>query len=157
MTRSANMSRRYSNYAGVLERGFAWFIDGIVMFVLVLIVLIPLLVIGLGASGGAGSGTGAAQGVEAIGALFSLVLAFAYYAGSEAKWGQTPGKMLVGIRVVRTDGRDCTPAEAVLRNVTKILGGAALFSVIVAIVLILGTDENQRLGDIIGGTTVVKV
>ncbi|WP_247001972.1 RDD family protein [Halosolutus gelatinilyticus] len=126
------------------------------MFVLVLIMLISLFVIGIGASAGAGGGAGRMQGAEALGGLIGLVLAVAYYAGSEAKWGQTPGKMLVGIRVVRTDGRDCTAGEAVLRNITKILGGAALLSIIVAIVLILATDENQRLGDIIGGTTVVK-
>ncbi|WP_265108056.1 RDD family protein [Halosolutus halophilus] len=146
------MSRRNigrHDYAGLLERGIAWFVDGIALFVIAIVVLIPLLV----TSGGPES----ARGIEGLAALFGLFLSTVYYAGSEAKWGQTPGKMLVRIRVVRTDGRGCTGAEAVLRNITKVLGGGAFLSVIVAIVLILATEENQRLGDLIGETIVVNV
>ena len=144
------VERRRSNlaHAGLLSRGLAWLLDGIVLFALIVAMVIPLFLLV--------PSNPSLEGVEGIGALIGFVLSIAYYAGTEAKWGRTPGKMVLGIRVVYTDGRECTGSGAVIRNLTKVLGGSALFPVLVAIVLILATDNNQRLGDILGDTTVVR-
>ncbi|SDQ96427.1 RDD family protein [Natronobacterium texcoconense] len=136
-------------HAGLLERGAAWFVDGIASFIAIFVLMFPIIFLF--------SAGGSADAAEGMGMLVGLVGLIAYYVGSEAKWGQTPGKMLLGIRVVYTDGRECSGAGAVIRNITKLIGGAALLPIIVAIVLILVTDDNQRLGDIFGDTTVVKV
>lgn len=145
------------DHAGLLERGLAWFLDGIgliafgivvvlfafMLFVPVSVILPPeqeALVGGL---------------TDATASIIAVLLACIYYMGSEARWGQTPGKMILGIRVVYTDGRPVTGGGAVVRNLTKILGGSTLVPVLVAIVLILVTDDNQRLGDIFGETMVV--
>ncbi|EMA38953.1 RDD domain-containing protein [Halobiforma nitratireducens JCM 10879] len=58
------------------------------------------------------------------------------------------------------DGRECSGsgagAGAAIRNVTTLIGGAAAFPGLVAIVPGLLTDNNQRLGDILGDTTAVR-
>ncbi|THE62762.1 RDD family protein [Salinadaptatus halalkaliphilus] len=135
------------DHAGLLARGLAWFLDGIVMFLGALALLLPLFFLL--------PSTPSSQAAEGVGGLVGLVFGMVYYAGTEATWGQTPGKMMLGIRVVNVDGRPCSAAGAVIRNITKVLGGSAIFPVLVAIILILATDDDQRLGDMLGGTTVV--
>lgn len=135
-------------HAGLLARGIAWLLDGIVLVLLAVVIAAPFFVLG--------PSNPTAEGIDGIGAVAGFLLSMVYYAGSEATWGQTPGKMVMGIRVVSTDGRDCTGFGAVIRNVTKIIGGSAFIPVLVAIVLILATDDDQRLGDILGDTTVVR-
>lgn len=142
-------SRRSAlNHAGLLERGVAWFVDGIVMFILLFVAIVLVLL--LFSPGGA-----PAEAAEGIAAIIGLVASTAYYTVTEAKWGRTPGKMLLGLRVVHLDGRPCTGSGAVIRNITKVLGGSSLFPVVIAILLVLSSDDNQRLGDMLGDTTVV--
>ncbi|OVE85959.1 RDD family protein [Natronolimnobius baerhuensis] len=136
--------------AGLLARALAWIVDGVVSVIALVAILVPLLALF------APSGM-TLEDAEGIGSLVGLGFLFVYYIGTEAAWSQTPGKMVLGIRVVQTDGRECSTGGAIARNITKILGGAALFPVLVAVLLILSTDDNQRLGDIFGETTVVNV
>jgi uncharacterized RDD family membrane protein YckC len=84
-----------------------------------------------------------------------LPIVAGYHIYPEAAWEQTPGKMVVGIRVVQTKGTDCGWVGSILRNLTKLLGGT-LIATLVVIGLILSTDDNQRLGDIFADTTVVR-
>jgi uncharacterized RDD family membrane protein YckC len=49
--------------------------------------------------------------------LFSLVLIWAYYVTFTALYGATPGKMLLGIRVVKSDGRPVDWLTALMREV----------------------------------------
>ena len=51
-----------------------------------------------------------------------FVLFYGYYAIFEAVWnGQTPGKRLARIRVIKDSGRPITPAESVGRNLMRIV------------------------------------
>lgn len=69
--------------------------------------------------------------------------------------GQSPGKRLVGLTVVRLDGTPPTPMQFVLRwllrwvDVTLSQGVVAAFAIAV-------TRHGQRLGDLAAGTTVVR-
>jgi uncharacterized RDD family membrane protein YckC len=69
--------------------------------------------------------------------------------------GQTPGKRALNLQVVRLDGHSPTIANYIMRfllwPVDVILWGS------VAITLISLTKQGQRLGDLAGGTTVVKL
>ena len=110
-------------------------------------------------------GVGQLQGVvtlvagrwaTAAGILLGSAVALGYFAAFEAWWrGQTPGKRLVGIRVVRTTGHPVGIAAATIRNLLRLadflpppyLGGMAL---------ILFHPRSQRLGDLGAGTLVVR-
>jgi uncharacterized RDD family membrane protein YckC len=88
-----------------------------------------------------------------------LFLAFVVYSGYfaifETLWtGQTPGKRLVGLRVIDASGRPVTAYAAILRNILRLVDQLPGFYAI-AIVSVLLTDRHQRLGDIAAGTVVV--
>ena len=69
--------------------------------------------------------------------------------------GQTLGKSLVNIRVVTDSGGELELEGAVIRNVLRIVD-ALPFLYLVGIVLISASDEEKRLGDMVGKTVVVK-
>ncbi len=61
----------------------------------------------------------------------------------------------MGLVVVKSDGSDCTIGASVLRNLALIVDNLP-FMYIAGIVLIFVTDENQRVGDLVADTVVVK-
>ncbi|MBX2915362.1 MAG: RDD family protein [Cyclobacteriaceae bacterium] len=70
--------------------------------------------------------------------------------------GQTLGKYLLKIRVIRLNGTPATIGDYVLRWVFAIidfgfLGGA------IALILVAAGGKGQRLGDLVAGTTVIKL
>ena len=73
----------------------------------------------------------------------------------EGYLGQTLGKMLLGIKVVRenTGGVPGLKAAAI-RTVLRIVDG--FFSYLVAFVAVLASRKNQRLGDMAAHTLVVR-
>ena len=88
--------------------------------------------------------------------IFLVFLAFwGYFFLFEALWdGRTPGKRALGLRVVHTGGEPLTLPGSALRNVIRAvdLVGAG----VVGAVSILATRRAQRLGDLVGGTVVVR-
>ncbi len=93
-----------------------------------------------------------------FGAIFILavfVLFYGYFAIFEAVWnGQTPGKRLARIRVIKDSGRPITPSEAVGRNLMRIVDQLPFFYG-VGIFTALMNRQNKRLGDFVAGTVVV--
>ena len=88
-------------------------------------------------------------------ALFSFVVVFAYYMLLEGYLGQTLGKMLLGIKVVREDAGGVPGlGPAALRTVLRIIDG--LFFYLVAFVSVLASQKNRRLGDMVANTLVVR-
>ena len=70
--------------------------------------------------------------------------------------GQTVGKRMMQIRVVRLDTRPLTASDYLLRTVFYLVD--AIFSIgLIAILLISGTPRRQRLGDLAANTTVIKL
>lgn len=69
--------------------------------------------------------------------------------------GQTIGKKVVGLRVIRLDGRDPTPADFLTRSVF-LLPDVLLSSGIPAMLLISSGRYKQRLGDMVAGTVVIQ-
>jgi uncharacterized RDD family membrane protein YckC len=69
--------------------------------------------------------------------------------------GQTPGKRATDLKVVRLDGNSPTIANYILRFLLWPID--VVFMGSVAITFILLTPFGQRLGDLAGGTTVVKM
>ncbi|MFC5278459.1 RDD family protein [Halorubrum rubrum] len=73
----------------------------------------------------------------------------------EGLYGYTPGKYLLGLVVIKPDGSNCTIGASILRNLLWIVDALPTFNLI-AMVSILLTDDNQRVGDLVADTVVVK-
>jgi uncharacterized RDD family membrane protein YckC len=142
--------------AGIGSRGAAAAIDTLIQTVLGLVV--AALAFG-------GSVVLAALGFndELLGslmiALFALGLfcvLIGYFLLFEILWsGQTPGKRIVGARVLRENGYPIRPVEAVIRNLVRIVDGMPIFYAIGLITMLLNR-RAKRLGDFAAGTIVVR-
>lgn len=85
-----------------------------------------------------------------------FVVFFGYFIAFEAFWnGQTPGKKLLGIRVVRDGGYPIDLAGSFIRNLIRIGEVALAFYALSAVVMLI-SPENKRLGDMAAGTLVVR-
>lgn len=91
-------------------------------------------------------------------ALIYLLLSFAlfgYYILFEGlNRGRTPGKILLGIRVVMDTGRPLTWAAAVLRNLVR--AGEYATLLLPGMLTMLLHRSSKRLGDLAAGTIVVR-
>jgi len=101
-----------------------------------------------------------AAGFDAVGVGGALVLMFVltwFYGGLfEALWnGQTPGKRLLGLRVLTVDGQPINALQAILRNVLKTIDSQPGIFYLVGLIAATTNDRFQRLGDLACGTMVV--
>ncbi|MBA2261373.1 MAG: RDD family protein [Solirubrobacterales bacterium] len=69
--------------------------------------------------------------------------------------GRTPGKRMAGLRVVREGGGPVDVTSSAIRNVLRLVDGLPL-SYAPTIVSIAVTPRNQRPGDLIAGTLVIR-
>lgn len=77
-----------------------------------------------------------------------------YFAAFEIYWhGQTPGKRVTGIRVVKDTGRPITAIEGIGRNLMRVIDG--LFLYLVGVISVVVSRQNKRLGDYVAGTIVI--
>ena len=87
--------------------------------------------------------------------LVYIGLVFAYFFLMEGYLGQTVGKMLLGIKVVREDNGEVPGlGTAAIRTVLRLIDG--LFFYLVGFIAILVSGKNQRLGDMVAHTLVVR-
>jgi len=104
-----------------------------------------------------GDGDGNAVGalLSFAGALAAGVVFFGYFIILEGRSGQTIGKRLAGVRVIReSDGLPPGMGPAALRTLLRIVD--SIGSYLVAFVVVLVSDKNQRLGDMAAKTLVVR-
>ena len=85
----------------------------------------------------------------------NFVLYWGYFTLFEALWrGQTPGKHVMKLRVIKDSGRQITLFEAMSRNLLRIIDYLpALY--LAGVITMLCTKRHQRLGDLAAGTIVV--
>lgn len=93
--------------------------------------------------------------------ILVLFLIFAgYFIVFEWIWnGQTPGKKLLKLRVIRDDGRPLTLWEAIARNLLRIADAIPGFVIpiySVGLIVIFLSGRDQRIGDIFAGTVVIR-
>ena len=82
----------------------------------------------------------------------TFVLWWGYYVFFETLWnGQTPGKRLLRLRVVKYGGTPIDLPSAAIRGLIRVVDLA-----IIGFVVMFFTPRNQRLGDLAAGTLVVK-
>ena len=107
-------------------------------------------------SSGGGEVSASLEGVAGLFvALISVALYFGYYVLMEGYLGQTLGKMLLGIKVVREDDGEAPGlAGATIRTLLRIVDGIS--SYLVAFITVLISGKNQRFGDMAAHTLVVR-
>ena len=154
-TNSQNNIPTYT-YAGFWWRLLAYFIDGIIVYVLTfipsLIIFVPLSIL---------SSYSNNYGYKLIFSLFTIIislliglLVFCYNAWFESsKYQATPGKMLLGIIVTDETGNRVSFKKALLRNISKVISGLIIY---IGFIMAAFTEKNQALHDIIAKTLVLK-
>lgn len=136
----------------LVARTVALLVDLIVISVATFVIALLLSLVGFG------------SGSDVIGAIVGIVLVpivlliqFGYFIYFEGDSGQTPGKRLMNIVVVTEDGADIDFGTSAIRNLLRIVDGLGIFiPYLVGLVLVLVTEDNQRLGDIVANTVVVR-
>jgi len=71
-------------------------------------------------------------------------------------WSVTPGKLICGLRTVRTTLRPCGIASSLAREILFVFDSTYLLCWIPGLLTMGLTSHRQRLGDLLGGTLVVK-
>jgi uncharacterized RDD family membrane protein YckC len=93
------------------------------------------------------------QGVRALDLLIGLITSTLYFITFEWLYGATPGKLILGMRVIMQDGRNCTLGAACIRAVLRYIDG--LFFGIPAY-FSMKEPLLQRMGDKAAKTVVVS-
>ncbi|MFV2174289.1 RDD family protein [Actinomadura sp. LOL_016] len=98
------------------------------------------------------------NGVQVWTNLIGIIVGFLYFWLMHAKWGQTLGKMLLRIRVVRADdGGPVVTSQAAARSAFySVLGGVCGCVGFIDVLWILWDPRRQALHDKIARTVVVK-
>ena len=90
----------------------------------------------------------------AVMVLCLFLLFWGYFSLFEAFWnGQTPGKRLLKIRVIKDSGRQISLFEALTRNLLRIVDMQLMY--LVGTGTMFCNRQQKRLGDLVAGTLVV--
>ena len=131
------------------RRILATVVDGLVFGVLYAVMA---MIFGTVTSEGPANWSGSLPVLPSV--LYGVIVVF-YYVLLEGYLGQTLGKMVLGIKVVREDNGEVPGlGEATIRTLLRIIDG--LFSYLVAFITVLISGKNQRLGDMAAHTLVVR-
>ena len=88
--------------------------------------------------------------------LVSFLMMHGYFIYFEVMGnGQTPGKKAMGLRAVRQDGRPLTLRDSLLRNFMRTVDWMP-FGYGLGTLAMLAGGRQQRLGDFVAGTVVVR-
>ena len=141
--------------AGLGSRFLALFVDTIIWF------LMMLLLIFLFSYLTSFSLTGTFSSLEAWGTalflFFQFLALWGYFIFFEAYLrGQTPGKRLLGIRVVRDNGLPLSFHHSLIRNLLRIADMLPPPIYILGGLSVIISKKGQRLGDMAAGTLVVR-
>lgn len=92
----------------------------------------------------------------AVWGVVSFAFFWGYYIFFEMFWnGQSPGKRLIRLRVVREGGRPITFGASAIRNLIRVIDFLPSFYGLGVVVMFIDRHA-RRLGDFAGGTLVVK-
>ena len=94
----------------------------------------------------------------ALTVLAVFAIYWGYFVVFETLWsGQTPGKRVMRLRVVREDGRPVRFFEVFVRNLLRLaLDFQPVGSYAIGVVSIIFSARSKRVGDFVAGTVVVK-
>ncbi len=126
--------------AGFWIRFVALLVDSLILSVVASILIAPLYLI-LGESG------------AGVGYFIYLIIALVYAPYFWVTRGATPGKQLLGLRVVSTTGGPLTVGQAIVRYLGYIVSGAVCY---IGFIWAAFDDNKQGWHDKIANTYVIK-
>jgi uncharacterized RDD family membrane protein YckC len=142
--------------AGIGSRFLAILVDSMIQGAVVIVLI--LMVFGLGAGFsrlGLANSSSAPTWIIAILIFVYFLLTYGYYMLFEAIWnGQTPGKRLTHLRVIKDSGQPITAIDAVGRNLLRIVDQLP-FAYGIGVLCAWISPQSKRLGDYVAGTVVV--
>ena len=133
--------------AGPMLRASAYLIDFMVRGAVLLVAGIVFAIAGGEVGGKVAAG---------LGMLAWFLLDWFYPVLFEAgRRGATPGKRVMGLRVVQASGSPITMGQAVIRNFLRFIDGMPFFTYLFGLTSCMATQRFQRLGDLAAGTVVI--
>jgi uncharacterized RDD family membrane protein YckC len=149
----------YYELAGLGSRFLAVALDFIIQFFAGFIIVLLALWAGPGAQSLAASLHIKSATFQAVVISIAVIVLFLVYSGYfiafETFWnGQTPGKRLIGIRVVRDGGYPVAFMDSAIRNLIRVI--ESVLAYIPSVISCLASSQNKRLGDLAAGTIVVR-
>lgn len=150
--------------AGVGNRVLACFIDTVITYILIALLwtIIGLVIWAFSQryaewfhfSLESNIASGIGIGIVALAMLGTFIITFGYFIFFEGIWqGQTPGKKIAGIRVVRENGEPVTWQTVLLRNVLRTIDEGVF---LVGLIFMVVEPDEKRLGDLAAGTIVIR-
>jgi uncharacterized RDD family membrane protein YckC len=145
--------------AGIGSRAYALFVDYLLLTIGMIVVILLGWLIGYQMWVYFKFSTALSNSISGWIAAIAFLLLFSIFVGYfvffETLWqGQTPGKKLAQIRVIRDDGRPIALPQATLRALLRVFDDFFLF--LVGFILILQGRQEKRLGDWVAGTVVIQ-
>ena len=129
--------------AGIPVRTFALAIDKIIQWIIILVVYIVTVILLRGTLG------------MWLNMLLYFCVDWLYHVFCELTFrGQTPGKRLMGIRTVKSNGLPIDPASSFLRNLLR-FADTFFFFFPIAFITMASSRGFRRIGDWAGDTLVV--
>jgi uncharacterized RDD family membrane protein YckC len=129
--------------AGLGSRFIGLLLDTVIQGVMILVGVLAAVAV-----------DGAVAGIVITSA--TLLLVIGYDVLFEVRGGgRTPGKRAAGLRVVMDGGEPVGLRASLIRNILRLFEGFAT-SYLPAVISILVTSNNQRLGDLAAGTLVIR-
>lgn len=142
--------------AGVGSRALAAVIDSLICAAAIVAILITVGVFRAGSQVGSTSDSFDAW-AAAIFIIAIFCLLWGYYVLFEGLAdGQTPGKRLLRLRVVRDAGYSVTFGASAVRNLIRVIDIQPVPFYTVGMLSVMLTKQGKRLGDIVAGTIVVR-
>jgi uncharacterized RDD family membrane protein YckC len=149
------------SYSGGLKRaGFWWrsaayIIDGAILGIIIFILASPFILVSMWSETinqtswiiGFIILVNLAIGLIALGIIFCYTVIF------EGRWGRTPGKYILGLKVLKVDGMPIGYKEALLRNIPKFFGNFIIIDALIMVIFF--NKEKQRAFDKVADTIVV--
>ena len=142
--------------ASIGNRFLACAIDHGIQFLVILVIVIAFFLLASVADLG-DQFSNAPKWVKALMIVIVFLIFSAYFAFFEWIWnGQTPGKRMLKLRVLREDGRPVTFWEAMVRNLLRTLDMMPAPFYSIGLISVFVSLSDQRVGDMVAGTVVVR-
>jgi uncharacterized RDD family membrane protein YckC len=140
--------------AGPGSRLLALLVDQIIIIILTIIILLILAAFSfVSFSSSSERGLTSTLGIALLMVMFLPTLYFFLF--ETFMHGKTPGKAILGIRVIRDTGHALDVRGALLRNLMRIVDQLPVLYMTGSVVVFFSA-QSRRIGDYVGGTLVVR-